>query len=930
MYEIFTLRIHCEKRADDLTVQRLHFERTLQIHSMEEAFLWWNRGNGGSEDASPPTLPSVKDASLCWIEMAPIFHTFLDENDQNYWKSVVEITKKFAESDDVPDPESDFPGFICVLYKIKDFIKPQNYENCKKFVNLFYTQHDSVFFLKEFLYGVSDPFLSVTILHQMFKEKFPPFIDFLMQYGAIERFFDMFVTFLCPLSGNIEDDFFEFRIVLADLLTEILTSNIRPIILVDDVISNFYSRLLNLINYSKKEASLCFARDAIHINNTWLKTLTAEQASTRITTMITSAPVGKAAHNYICRYALSQAGKYISHSRLVSLLTKQGFKSNYDLEFLRSIADAEGSDAVKVVIHTFAKLLCSSKVFMRASGQLLIDELIKNGEDKEVHDWTLKFITLLIIFIKKAILGQRFVRRANLLCEIITSEPFRQVKWLYKGVQSNANAAYLIDNKPEIFKLYFHVGKQYPAASYFEREYKKYSQFLKKTKNLKSFPFKVGTNQLIKISDIESSNPFDKGNDAVIDESLKDLGLGPRALRYVYHDFDAGTIEQQQSIFLLEDFIDHEKERFEKTEYFHDRFVRIDVSCFMPNGRMELSAIKHFCQDMEDQIWNYQTNALNEFISIAKEIIAALEQHPHLIANIKALTRDLNLGCSDDQRYKKLKAQRKRLKKLAERKAAQYRVPNYLVDLHDILFSMFYKFDANMQYSPPSDIDDHIINFINFSEFKIMIDATTDIVISGSVDAAIQTIWELNTAIVEKTQLRGEATLIIIYTSIVRYMFDINYIKNPELNLYKEANKSFVELCKQFAEQPIGILSLSDEFLSKVSARGTISNFFKNRNHTLNIIDFFTNPIDIMTNIHISVQTLNTIVPGLEIKASDRLRLVLGLIVTFPPQNTIAIIKFVDKWSTVTPSNNIMMSYMLFKKAVNSIFPIHHVPTEKC
>ena len=897
---------------------------------MEEAFRWWNRSIGSDNEEATPSIPSIKDVTLCWIEIAPIFHTFLKADDQNYWKSVLNLTKKFTESDDVPDPECDFPGFVNALYKIKEKIKPKNLENCKKFVELFYTKHNSVFFIREFLYGVSDPFLSVNVLREMFKERYPPFIDFLMQFGAIERFFDMFITFLCPLSANIEDDFFEFRIVLADLLTEILTSNIRPIILVDDVISNFYSRLLNLINYSKPEASLCFARDAVSINNTWLKTLTPEQASTRITTMITSAPVCKASHNYICKYALSQAGKYISHSRLTTLLTKQGFRGLWDIEFLQLIADADGSDAVKIVIHTFAKTMCSTKIYMRACGQLFIDELGKNFDDKEIHDWSLRFITLLIIFIKKAFALNRFVRRARLLCELLTSEEFKQAKWLYKGIQSNANAAFLIDNSPEIFKLYFHIGKQYPAASYFEREYKKYDKYLKKASRLKTFPFKVGTTQLIKASDIDGSNEDDKEGETVIDESLKDLGLGPRALRYVYHDFDAGTIDQQQSIFLLEDFIDHEKGRFEQTEYFHDRFVRINVDNFLPSGRMELSAIKHFCQEMEDQIWTYQTNALNEFISIAKEIIVALEQHPHLIANIKALTRDLNLGCSDDQRYKKLKSQRKRLKKLAERKAIQYHVPNYSVDLHEILLSVFYKFDANMQYAPPSEIDDHIINYINFSEFKIMVDATADIVVSGSVDAAIKTIWELKTAIIEKAQLRGEATCIIIYTSIVRYMFDVNYLKNPELNLYKEANQTFVDICRQFAEQPMSMLKLSDAFSSKVSGRGTINNFFKTRNHTLNIIDFFTNPIDIMTNIHISIQMLNSIVPGLTISNNDRLKLVLGLVVTFPPQNTIAIIRFIDKWGSVTISNNAAVSCSIFKRAVNSIFPLNQIPIEKC
>ena len=702
-----------------------------------------------------------------------------------------------------------------------------------------------------------------------------------------------------------------------------MISDLYPIVLIDDMISVLYSKLLNLINYSKQEASLCFSRNAAQLMEFWLPKITPEQASTRITTLITSASIGRSAHNYIVRFALKQAGKYISYTRLVQLTIKQGFSSISDLEFLQEISKSEESNCAKQVIQTFCRVISGYKIFMRAAGELFIEELKIHGDEKDVRNWVQQYITMLFIFIKRAIQMNRFKRRVLGLCELLTSNSFNSIQWLSKSIHSNANAAFMLDNKPDLFKSFFYIGKEYPVTSYFQREYKKFEKYVKKSSRLKTFPFKPNSSQLVKI--VKESPIEQKMNEREVDESLKGLGLSPRVMRYVYLNFEAGTLDQQQSIFLLEDFIDHEKQRFEKTEYLHDRFVRIDLSKFLPEGRLAMAGIKVISQELEDEIWEYQTNALREFISIAKEIIEALQRHPHLLANIKSLNRDLNHGCSDDQKYKKLKSQRKRLKKYAEKIANEYRVPNYLLDMHSCLLSVFYKFDANLQYAPPSEIDEQIRNYLNFSEFEYMIEPTADIVVSGIVAAALQTIWELTSAVVETVQLRGEATSVIIYTSIIRYMFDIIYIKNPVLNTYKFANLVFLKACRDYCEKPISYLELPEVILSRFPNRSSISILFKTKNSSLGLLDYLNNPIDLLFNIHSSLQVIISMVPGYQLPVNDQVKLFSGLIATYPANNTIAVIKFLIIWYTAAPSILMQRSFDIFKRAVDLILPLDEI-----
>lgn len=874
---------------------------------------WW-RDVAELEEDSFDILTPV-EAGKVWLKISPVLHTLLQDINENYWGSCLSILKKLLPSDEIPNPEINFEKFVEFLYQNQLNLKFTTIAQCKNFVESFYTDGDLAFFVSTFLFVVSDPMLCLETYRTMFYERFPPFISWLMLDGTIEKLLSMFITFLTPYKNKSHKDILQYRIILSDLIVEILVSNTRPIAFFDDILSMYFSKCLNLINYSDSSASICFARNIVRITEIWFPMSTREQAETRISTMITSAPLGKSSHEYIVRYAVKQAGKYISHNKLANLLSKQGFRNPFDLEVLRDLAIADPSSCAPYIVHFLSRAMTAHFAFINTSA-VLLSEVLEHCDSKEVTDWMKRFVTMTFIFLKVACEQDAFARRVRAICEALTSDVFKQFQWFTNIVNSCANAAYAIDNQPEIFRAYFHIGEKFPSASFFRREYEKFSPLLKNRRVLKMFPFKGSTVQLMKATDKDEA---DDDSQREIDDSLKELGLGPRALRYVYFDFDAGPIDQQQSIFLLEDFIDHEKMRFGRTEYYKDNYIRIKMDRFIPEGRLEMAGMRAAVEDLEETIWQYQINALKDFIAIAKELIGCLKQHPHLIANIKALNRDLNTGCSDDQAYKVLKKQRHRLKRVVEASAKRLTAPNYAVKLKQYLMDCFYNFEPTTQYAPPSLFDGIVDKYLLFSiKWSPTTQALGEIIASEAVDAAASTLWELASVIYEKTEVSNETTLLICYTAVVRMIFDRIYDKYHPLAMYEAANVDFLSRCITVAENQLSTLDL-DKLLSYKAGKGTISSFFRSKNQNLGSLEFLVNPIDIMYKIHQTVMMLGSIFPGVDLTNDEKVKLLKGLIATFPPSNTISIIRFIDTWSSLTPSNNIIMSFSLFRKACISM-----------
>lgn len=580
---------------------------------------------------------------------------------------------------------------------------------------------------------------------------------------------------------------------------------------------------------------------------------------------------------------------------------------------MRELALAEGSKATAFVVHVLSRSMTSYYAFSRISAKLLVDILKVVGENKEIVDWMKRFVTMLVIFMKIASEQDSFKKRVNLLCEVLTSEVFKPLPWFRNILQSTANAVYLIDQKPEFFKLFFKIGEKYPSASFFKREYDRYKPLIRTRMILKYFPFKINNLQLISPKDVDNDDE-EEGSKQPIDDSLKELGIGARSLKYIFHDFDAGVIDQQQNIFLLEDFMEQETNRFKKTELYHENFIKINLNNYTSEGKFVLCGLKCAMQDIENSIWEYQIRSLKDFIGIANEIISVLKQHPHLMARIKALGRDLNVGCSDDQNYKLLKEQRSILKKRIE---AKFRFEK---ELNSNLLNVFYKFDSFLQYVPPSDYDYCVDNFITFSEeLNPMIESLIEIVSSEAVDSTIQTVWEFASVLYEKTKFVHETTYVLCYIILMRLIFDKSYEVYHPLTDHNSANMDFLMRCKVFSEKSVSELNLPEKIISRRVVRGTIGAFFKTKSHSLYSLEFLVNPIDILFNIHQTVVQLNSIAPGENLSNDEKVTLMKGLISTFPPSNTISIVLFLDKWGNTVPSANMLLSYSIFRKAVNSL-----------
>jgi len=893
------------------------------------AFLWWNEMMYDEKSDNVPDIIDQQEAIRVWQVHFPVICVMVKESTSNdiYWSFIGEFMNKFIENDRIEDPFEDFSNFVLKLYKYRETLSMKDINSCISFVEAFCSDDPVTFFTDCFLVAVSDPMLCVRTMHELHRVRNSCWNMFLDHYGIIERLFDVFITFLQPSnSGDDEEEYGDFRLIVADLIASLLVDTNRNLVLGKEIVAGFFSRLLNLINYSKPIDSISYARIAIRLNNHFLDLIPIEEAAGRVSALLSSSPPGKAAHHVVAQYSYSLCGKFISKASLANVLSKQGACSLWDFNLLKDLAVQSGNETKMIVVRFLSKTLTCSKIYTRLSATILNEILKDCDENSPVCEWSKQFITRLFCFIKLSSRKEKYMRRIHSICDIISSHVFSETKFLLKAIFQNANSAYLIGNEPQFFSDYFRVGESQPKVKHFSREFEKFDGLKMK---LKSFPFKIGSTQLLEHGRSKNKGKNRTKKDVEVDESLKETGLSYNALKYVLKDMNASTIDQQQCIFTLEDFIDQEKEKYDNIKIRQKYSNKLVHHNYRHEGKAKIVALRYIIAENENEIAEYQRSALSQYIDIAREIIGALRQHPYLMADIKKLNLDLNLGCGDDPSYKRLKDHRLMLQSAAKDSAKAYIIPNYSLDLQAALTTSFIKFDPVLQYSPPSEIDALIMEYLKKSLFDGMIDATAEVIEDGTIDAAVSTIWELNGAIIDNLGLRMDATALITYTSLVRQVFSKAYTvkERPVLRSYEKSSIVFLKKCEEFCNQPISELNLSEELIGR-RKKAAIYSLFRSKVHNLSAIEFMTNPIDMLYHIHQAVLSLPAAVNAPKLTPPETQILLLALVTYSPPSNAIAIYKFLKKWGTLMMSPDVQKSKQLFFNSINHLMSADDIADE--
>lgn len=894
---------------------------------MIDSVHWWNGVVNFEEDSDQPPAPvSPSEMAVVWQEVSPVFHTHVIETgtEEEYWEEVRKCLVKLTDDDAIPDPSQDFPKFVEKLYFYRDLIKISSVDSAINYAKHFCPESSNTFFVSEFLYAVSDPSLSVQAIHEMNTNHIEPWASYISRYGAIERFFDLFITFLQPANRKVENEYESFRLILAEIMTSLICDNCpKEMTKKETIVSSLYSRLLNLVIYSKTEASVSFARFAIAINLATLHELSLEVAIMRIVALINASPAMKMSHPMVLEFALSQGGKYIPFTLLAQQVAKH-VSTIYDLNILAKLGGTS-HDARFVVVRTLSMIMVQSKVLMSASAKLLTKILKEfSDENEDIKEWVQKFITLLFVYFNLCAKKEKYLRRVHMICSCLSNDIFLSIDFLKKTILQNANACYLLGNCQFLLD-YFVCGEEYPFAKFFKREATKAEQ--SRTK-LKTFPFKsnaqlVETTKSKKITTSKSEiNQFQR-------DAINELGLPIEVAKYLYKSNDASTIDQQNCIFTLEDFVDQSKEKIDKikSKKRRPKIQKMNMLIFTSDAVMTIFGLREYILQNENAITEFQIQALSGYIDIAREIISVLKSQAGLMADTKLLNRDLNRGSADDSQYKHLKDKRIALKKIALSVTKKFVAPRYADELASNLTTRIMKFDSQLQYSPPSQIDVLLIEFLKRSMFSSMIDATASVLEDGTIDAAVSTIWELNSAIIDSLSMPFNQNAIVLYNALVRTMFDYAYVLNPRptLNRYKAASSNFIAKSIKFSAQPISMLNISMQAINAKRQQQPISTLFRAKSITLEPLEFMTNPLDIIYYIHQMINSLSSQSLTRTLTPPEIQTMLLGLVVSTPPSNIVAVAKFIEKWGNLISSSPMQKAKQLFLNCVNEIVDLDTV-----
>jgi hypothetical protein len=230
--------------------------------------------------------------------------------------------------------------------------------------------------------------------------------------------------------------------------------------------------------------------------------------------------------------------------------------------------------------------------------------------------------------------------------------------------------------------------------------------------------------------------------------------------------------------------------------------------------------------------------------------------------------------------------------------------------------------NTETMYFPPTHFDYWLAEYVFSSGLGDMATALAHVVVEGLPETAIYTLGQFSLTVFNSLNITSEYGQTIIYTSIVRLIFDQAYLIRPELHECKRADAIFLERCGHFAKKTVRELQLSDSIAKMFTPGLQVSSLFKSKQvDLLKKMELLTNPIDLMSHVHSILLSLAQYfgTEELFLMFDVTLTLLLALTSIGPPANSISIAKFLMRWAGVLLSDIVSVAKNYFIAAVEQL-----------
>ena len=335
-----------------------------------------------------------------------------------------------------------------------------------------------------------------------------------------------------------------------------------------------------------------------------------------------------------------------------------------------------------------------------------------------------------------------------------------------------------------------------------------------------------------------------------------------------------------------------------------------------------LTVLNYFTKEDDNIILKYQVVSLENMIVIANEMKSFLVKYGDVYVDCDQFLAALDDNARDDPEYKIVKRRRCALHKKSKLIYRKICIPDYKELIRTEIVAANNRYIPEFQYSPPSQFDDIIGEFIIHSKLSNIIYPTAKMIASGMPDSAVYTLSEFCNDVYSLLNLTSQQSKAVVYTSVVRFLFNQAYAIDSELAHYRKANAVFLLKAEQFSKQPVRDLKLTKDISRYYTPGLPVSTLFKSKQlDMLKQMEIMTNPIDLMKHVHTIILSLASYF-GSEsgmLSFDDTLTLLLALMSLSPPSNAVSITKFVEKWQNVQLDDIVGKSKDFFIAAVETL-----------
>ena len=395
--------------------------------------------------------------------------------------------------------------------------------------------------------------------------------------------------------------------------------------------------------------------------------------------------------------------------------------------------------------------------------------------------------------------------------------------------------------------------------------------------------------------------------------------------------FDASDNEERHAKLLeeFELFIKTKKMAKAKVARKYNSRELVKPSSYMQASYMAIAGLSQIIDDIETEIYNFETEKLQEIIDNLTIVEEIAKNNPKLNAQILQYCDDAGLKCAKTRSYRVLKKKLKSLNKKQEKIIRKSIFPNITSQIRVEMVNSLNSFNEDLEYCPPSVLDDIITEYLVRSFLAVDIEPTITIILNSPVEDAVVAINTFTQNVYEGLNIKSGPSQVALYYAVIRFLFNEMYPKDSELNKYNDQNALFLKKCAVYSHKSVRDLNLDPSLINGYTPGLPISSLFKSKQlGMMDQMDLMTNPLDLMFHVHFVVEKLanNFGKEGEFLAFDDTLTLLIALIAINPPANGYSIKEFISHWENLQVSPLIGMAKNYFVAAVDHLMSIEIDP----